>query len=123
MAFSILGDKTVEPTDDQLFEVLRDVFPLWENIIQYVDEKHGPIEAVWKFTGEKWGCYTHWWITETSGDGPFSEIYSSASNSAIGFWNDFGVGQRYGYIAEVPEPATLLVLGLGGLAFRAKRRR
>lgn len=55
MAFSILGDKTVEPTDEQLFEVLGNAFPLWEQIIRYVDEKHGLSEAVWRFTGEKWG--------------------------------------------------------------------
>jgi hypothetical protein len=55
MAFSVLGDKAVEPTDDQLFDVLGGAFPLWEQIIRYVDEKHGPSEPVWKFTGEKWG--------------------------------------------------------------------
>ena len=55
MAFSIFEDKAIEPTDDQVAEVLGEVFPFWEEVIQYVEEKHGHSEAVWKFTGEKYG--------------------------------------------------------------------
>ncbi|MFC1502211.1 DUF3788 domain-containing protein [bacterium] len=55
MAFSIFEDKAVEPDDGQLMAVLGDAFPFWKEIIQYVEDQYGSSQALWKFTGEKWG--------------------------------------------------------------------
>jgi hypothetical protein len=55
LAFSVLEDKAVEPEDGQLMAVLGDTFPLWKEIIHYIEEQYGDSEAVWKYTGPKWG--------------------------------------------------------------------
>ena len=55
MSFSVFEDKAVDPTVDQLFDVLGETFSLWEEVVRYVEEKHGESEAVRKFTGQKWG--------------------------------------------------------------------
>jgi hypothetical protein len=75
-------------------------------------------------TSEEWN-YTNWWITEPSGDGPRLEIYATPRGypDKPGRWNDVPLTHlAEGYIIEVPEPTTLLLLVFGGLALRRKRR-
>ena len=55
MAFSSLEDKTIEPDDGQLMVVLGKTFSLWHEIVRYVEDQYGDSQAIWKFTGQKWG--------------------------------------------------------------------
>lgn len=83
----------------------------------------------WKWiTGEAWG-YTNWEPGEPNdwlGQEHFLEIWFEDGPSH-GYWNDHKLepdAQSAAYVVEyVPEPATLLLLVLGGLAMMRRRRR
>jgi hypothetical protein len=74
-------------------------------------------------TGEEF-IYSHWCGGEPSNSGNNEDsIVMWASDLIRGSWNDAPASYPFnGYVLEIPEPATLLLLGLGGLAVVRKRR-
>jgi len=56
MAQSILEDKSIEPTDEQLADVLGfDAVQLWLEIRQFVGVHYAPMAVDWHFPGAKYG--------------------------------------------------------------------
>jgi len=80
------------------------------------------VKGVWTWvTGETWD-YTHWYAGEPNnigGEEDYLMIFSHPGPE-FGYWNDENTAVT-GYILEVPEPTTLSLLALVGLA--AIRRR
>jgi len=93
----------------------------------YQPDGSGEPDADWNWvTGEAW-TYTHWRSGEPNNNGNEDAlmIYSLAS-WADGHWNDHDklMTPSEGYVVEyeVPEPATLGMLALGGLALLKRKK-
>ena len=52
---SIFTNKLIEPSTDDLETALKDTFPHWSNLIEYVLERYPKATADWKFSGNKFG--------------------------------------------------------------------
>ena len=119
-----------EPEDTWLYnkylpELVRDEF-LWIGFYQDHDDPDYSEPA----GGWKWICgdpvtYVGWDPPEPTNHPP-GEDYGTLTIGA--HWNDWGPNRPdfpekgiYGII-EIPEPATILLLGLGGLVLRKKHR-
>jgi len=55
MALSILNDKSIEPDDNQLKDVLGKMFQLWAAIKKYFEDKQIDVQEEWKFYSQKYG--------------------------------------------------------------------
>lgn len=55
MAFSIFEDKSHQPTDVDLAEVLGRSHTQWQALIAHASEAYAPLMVKWGFTGAKWG--------------------------------------------------------------------
>jgi hypothetical protein len=55
MALSALTDKSSEPTEHNLREVLGKAFDIWELLISSVDERIGPTSRIWARTSKSTG--------------------------------------------------------------------
>jgi len=55
MPLSALTDKSNEPTEQNLRDVLGKAFETWELLIRTVDERIGPISGVWGYTSTNTG--------------------------------------------------------------------
>lgn len=56
MALSVLDDKSVEPTDELLAEVLGfDAVQLWLEVCRFVEAHYPPMTVDWHFPGAKYG--------------------------------------------------------------------
>jgi hypothetical protein len=78
----------------------------------------------WKWISGEPVTFTGWMGFEPNNQG--QEDYGTLVHNSP--WNDWGPGASEGYddiygIIETPEPATILLFGLGGLALLRKRRK
>ena len=55
MALSALAEKSHEPTDKDLREVLGKVYDVWKDLIDVVEQRIGQISQVWGYTSKKTG--------------------------------------------------------------------
>jgi hypothetical protein len=55
MALSALIDKSHEPTDEDLRDVLGKAYEVWSQLISAVAEQIGPISQAWGFTSKSTG--------------------------------------------------------------------
>lgn len=55
MPLSVLTDKSQEPTDEDLRDVLGKAYEVWTQLINAVAERIGPITQVWGFTSKSTG--------------------------------------------------------------------
>ena len=55
MPLSALADKSHEPTDDDLRDVLGKAFEVWTGLIASVDKRIGPVSQVWGYTSKTTG--------------------------------------------------------------------
>ena len=80
---------------------------------------------LWVPDGESFG-YTHWAPGEPSNSYGIEDrlhFYFDSSFVRSSYWNDtVDDAGLVGYIIEIPEPATILLFGLGALALRRKSR-
>jgi hypothetical protein len=74
----------------------------------------------WRWvTGEEF-VYTNWYSLEPNNNGDENAMVTWYYNQ----WNDVPASylENNGYIMETPEPATLLLLGLGGILLRRRQK-
>lgn len=52
----VLNDKSVTPTEDQVFSIIGDKRILWQQIMNYLHDNHADVSEVWKFynDGKSW---------------------------------------------------------------------
>ena len=124
-----LATITSQAENDFVVSLLTEPGSFWLGGFQPPDETDP--EANWSWvTGEIWD-YTNWSDPTTSGL-PFTQpddAYGPASEQYLQLWhhdyrwNDEAIADYSGgYIAEtIPEPATMMLLGLGGLLLRKRR--
>jgi hypothetical protein len=55
MALSILDDKSRQPDDKDLTNVLGSTKQLWDDLVNHVVKGYEPITKEWGFSGEKYG--------------------------------------------------------------------
>jgi hypothetical protein len=55
MALSALTERSHEPTDEDLRDVLGDAYEVWKRLINAVGERIGPISRVWGYTSKTTG--------------------------------------------------------------------
>lgn len=55
MALSILDDKSKQPDDKDLTDVLGGTKQLWDELINQVTKECKPVIEEWRFSGEKYG--------------------------------------------------------------------
>jgi hypothetical protein len=61
------------------------------------------------------------WTTIDVPGAIWTEIFGISGNTIVGTYEDANYKQ-HGFVASIPEPATLLLLGLGGLMLKRTRR-
>jgi hypothetical protein len=74
----------------------------------------------WRWISTEPVTYTGWYPGEPTDSGPYGEDYACFWYSG-GLWNDAGDWIDRPGIIEIPEPASLLLLTLGGLFLRRKK--
>ncbi len=60
MTASALGDRSVEPDDAQLAEVLGETAAIWSELREFLEAEYGPLVDEWKHYGKRSG-----WIRKT----------------------------------------------------------
>jgi hypothetical protein len=55
MPLSALTDKSNEPTDEQLHDVLGKAYEVWKDLIDSVEDRIGPVSPVWGYTSKATG--------------------------------------------------------------------
>src|SRR6188768_2870271 len=57
MPLSALVDKSHEPTDEHLHDVLGKAYEVWKDLIDAVEKRIGPVSPVWGYTSKTagWG--------------------------------------------------------------------
>ena len=55
MALSALADKSYEPTDEHLHDVLGKAFDVWKDLIDAVSKRIGPVSPIWSYTSKTTG--------------------------------------------------------------------
>jgi hypothetical protein len=55
VALSALTNATASPTHDDVARVLGPVLPLWDDLVDRLDDRWGPLTPVWKHAGAKYG--------------------------------------------------------------------
>ena len=99
---------------------------LWIGFYQdHDDPNYSEPAGGWKWISGEPVTFLGWDPPEPTNHPP-GEDYGTLTSSTTNHWNDWGP-QSSDYhdihgIIEIPEPATLLLLGLGGLAIMRKRR-
>lgn len=69
------------------------------------------------------GAGTNYWMTSKGGPDGMDSKTGAFSLDAGNSWQDEGAGWHHAFtITGIPEPASLLLLGLGGLAILRRRR-
>ena len=58
MALSVLDDKSKEPKDGDLTEVLGRTKRLWDALVDHITREYEPVMQEWSFGGEKYGWST-----------------------------------------------------------------
>jgi len=55
MESSIFADKSIQPDNDRLSQLLGETGKFWETIKNHIKEKHGDVTEEWKFYSAKYG--------------------------------------------------------------------
>ena len=71
MTDKVFLDKSIEPNEDTLLEVLGDTAQYWQKLEQYLNDEYGDIDEEWKYYYEKYGWFlqivrkkkTLFWLT------------------------------------------------------------
>ena len=55
MAYSAFDDRSLEPRDSDLAEILGDSHDLWDQLKSRMEGQFQPLSVDWVFSGKKWG--------------------------------------------------------------------
>lgn len=124
-----LATVTSKSENDFIFSLVVDNI-FWNRNASQTPAWHGAwlggysSEGSWAWiTGELW-TYNNWFNLNYLGDGSYTHFY--AFDAPADTWDDENNQHPWlpvvAYVIEVPEPATLSLLVLGGLAAMRKRR-
>ena len=95
MPLSVLTDKSHEPTDDDLRDVLGRAYEVWTHLIGSVAERIGPISQTWGFTSKSTG----WGLRLRQKDRVI--LYMTPQNGK--FLVSFALGERAVAAAKLPR--------------------
>ena len=108
-----------------IFDTFAQPSNIWIGFYQDLDDPdYSEPGGAWKWISDEPVTYTNWIYGEPNNNGPEHWAQMKGSDSVWdGQWNDVGDQSSLRGVIEIPEPATLSLLLLGGLVALKRRRR